>query len=155
MLSKRVITFSAVNDVGDRSLLRIGSLIITDAHFVTTKRRTKMISLSLTMIDDRWVGLCKIDGDFHKVILIPGSATSEWRALLQPTLFIELTEGNPLTVAIKRSYDEMLLQGQPVTQSRIDLIMNGIRKLVDQEALDEITNLLKEKRDPNGESTHP
>jgi hypothetical protein len=78
-----------------------------------THQRRREMKLALVMVDDLWKGLVEIEGELFKVTLWPGSATTEWKASLQPHLFVELTEGQPIANAIEVAKKRL---GQDVTQ---------------------------------------
>jgi hypothetical protein len=66
------------------------------------------MKIVLSVVDDRrWQGLVEIEDAIYKVTLWPGSATEEWKALLQTAAWVELDEGkipNAITKA-KERYD--------------------------------------------------
>ena len=48
-----------------------------------------------------WQGLVQIEEEVYRVTLWPGSATEEWKALLQPAAWVELSEGK-----VKKAIEE-------------------------------------------------
>jgi hypothetical protein len=74
------------------------------------------IELALLHIEARvWEGLCLIDGELNQVRIFPGSATEDWQASLQPHLYVELTDGNKLKMAIERAQIERSSTSQDLT----------------------------------------
>jgi hypothetical protein len=60
------------------------------------------MKIVLSVVDDRrWQGLVDIDGEIYKVTIWPGSATEEWRALLQTSAWVELDEGKVVDAIVK------------------------------------------------------
>ena len=60
------------------------------------------------MDDRRWQGLVEIEGEIYKVTLWPGSATEEWKALLQTAAWVELDGEDKISKAIqiaKKDYE--------------------------------------------------
>lgn len=105
------------------------------------------IELALSHIEPRvWEGLCLIDGELNKVRIFPGSATEDWQAEVQPHLFVELTEGNQLKMAIERA----AVASQDVTRSASEMdklirlmeehpeLEEEIRKVLNQEPETEV-----------------
>lgn len=98
------------------------------------------IELALSHIESRvWVGLCLINGELNKVRLFPGSATEDWQAEVQPHLFVELTEGNQLKMAIERA----AVASQEMTRSANE--MDKLCRLMEEhpELAEEIEQVLK------------
>ena len=90
------------------------------------------MKLCLTHIDDRkWVGVLEKEGDFFKVTLFPGSATTDWEAILQPTLFQSLTS-TKLIEAIDRSFNEKDFPspGESVSYSLPDEVVEKVMEIM-------------------------
>ena len=67
------------------------------------------MKIELALVDSdsrRWRGLIKVDGEVYGVTLFPGSATEEWRAVVEMGAFVELSEGAPLHKAIEKAVKE-------------------------------------------------
>ena len=81
----------------------------------------------------RWLGLVDIEGQVYKFTLWPGSATEEWRALLQPATWVELSEGKiPRAISeAKKVYDvgpEPEPQGDSLEELYLRLKMDESKK---------------------------
>ena len=67
------------------------------------------MKIVLSVVDDRrWQGLVEIEGEVYKVTLWPGSATEEWKALLQTAAWVELDGEDKISKAIqiaKKDYE--------------------------------------------------
>jgi len=78
------------------------------------------MKIVLSVVDDRrWQGLVEIEGEIYKVTIWPGSATEEWKALLQTAAWVELDEGKILRAIMeaKKDYD-----GESTIMDKVDIV---------------------------------
>lgn len=85
------------------------------------------MKLLLTIIESTcWKGVVEIEDELFKVTFFPGSATEEWRAILQPTAFVRLTQGGELEKAISRAHQQ--LTTQEALMDEVNAILSKARK---------------------------
>ena len=65
------------------------------------------IELALVETDERrWMGLVKVEGEVYKIVLFPGSATTEWRAVAMTGAFTGIEENSRLYEPIRKAVEE-------------------------------------------------
>jgi len=102
------------------------------------------IELALSDVETRrWKGLCLIDGELFKVILFPGSATTDWTVQLTPTLFVECTPENKMTVAIEKGYKMWEIGEVVSSEDEFRVMLKAINE--HPEMLEEIRKALQKK----------
>lgn len=96
------------------------------------------MKLFLSQVTDRrWSGLVEIDQETFKVTLIPGSATTDWEAVLEVGGWVELTPDTKLIQAIERSLIDWERGVPPQEQAILEALKEH------PELLEEIVNVLK------------
>ena len=101
------------------------------------------MKLFLSQVDSRsWRGLVEIDGETFKVTLFPGSATTDWEAVLEIGGWVELSDDSKLTQAIYSAYTSDQQRGeQPISKPQEQAILEALKE--HPELLEEIANALK------------
>ena len=76
------------------------------------------MKIALSVVDDKtWKGLLMMDdGEIYKVTLWPGSATEDWRALIQVAAWVEI-DSEKIIKAIseaKERYDKGMMESPTI-----------------------------------------
>jgi hypothetical protein len=91
------------------------------------------MKIALSVVDDkRWQGLLQLeDGEIWKVTLWPGSATEEWRALLQVAVWVKL-DSPKIMRAIEEAkvrYDRGMMESPEIGIENLVELMKGDSEL--------------------------
>jgi len=98
------------------------------------------VKIALSVVDDKtWKGLLMMDdGEIYKVTLWPGSATEDWKALLQVAAWVEL-DSEKIIKAIgeaKERYDKGVMESPIVGIDRLVDLLKGDKILL--KAIEEV-----------------
>jgi len=100
------------------------------------------MKLFLSQVDSHsWRGLVDINGETFKVTLFPGSATTDWEAVLEIGGWVELSDDSKLTLAVSSAYKSWQKMEQPIPHTQEQALLEALKE--HPELLEVIVNALK------------
>ena len=108
------------------------------------------MKLILSVIEERrWLGVVEYNGDLYKVILFPGSATTDWQASLQPTSWVEMPLSSKIGEAVVRGHHryDWVSKNRDTNHEMLKAVNEN------HQLMERILNLLKGEGKPDGTGT--
>lgn len=103
------------------------------------------MKLFLSQVDTTWKGLVDIEGETFKVTLLPGSATEDWKAVLEVGGWVELSSDGKIADAIRTALLDQERLEQPILKPQEQAILEALQE--QPQLMDEILKAISPYQD--------